>query len=86
MLGPDSENWKVVPLGYVDNDLFLRTFVGKICRQLLAKKPGVRPYDAVLAGVIAWVPMEDMDLVISPKNQRIEVNPDSPNFAQATVK
>jgi clan AA aspartic protease len=38
--------------------------------------------DTVLLGAIA---MEDMDLVISPKNQRIEVNPDSPNFAQANV-
>ena len=38
--------------------------------------------DMVFLGAIA---MEDMDLVISPKNQRIEVNPDSPNFAQATV-
>jgi len=38
--------------------------------------------DTVLLGAIA---MEDMDLVISPKNQRIEVNPASPNFAQAIV-
>ena len=38
--------------------------------------------DTVLLGAIA---MEDMDLVISPKQQRIEVNPDSPNFAQANV-
>jgi clan AA aspartic protease len=36
----------------------------------------------VLLGAIA---MEDMDLVISPKDQKVEVNPDSPNFAQATV-
>jgi clan AA aspartic protease len=38
--------------------------------------------DTVLLGAIA---MEDMDLVFSPKHQRIEVNPDSPNFAQAIV-
>jgi clan AA aspartic protease len=38
--------------------------------------------DTVLLGAIA---MEDMDLVISPKLQRIEVNPDSPNIAQAIV-
>ena len=38
--------------------------------------------DTVLLGAIA---MEDMDLVISSKHQRIEVNPDSPNFAQAMV-
>jgi hypothetical protein len=36
--------------------------------------------NTVLLGAIA---MEDMDLVISPKAQRIEVNPDSPNIAQA---
>lgn len=38
--------------------------------------------NTVLLGAIA---MEDMDLVISPKHQRVEVNPDSPNFAQAIV-
>ena len=38
--------------------------------------------DEVLLGA---VPMEDMDLVISPKKQTIEVNPNSPNFAQAIV-
>jgi clan AA aspartic protease len=39
--------------------------------------------DSVLLGAIA---MEDMDLVILPKSQTIDVNPDSPNFAQAIVK
>jgi clan AA aspartic protease len=39
--------------------------------------------DTVLLGAIA---MEDMDLVISPKSQRIEVNPDNPNFASMIVK
>jgi len=29
--------------------------------------------------------MEDLDLVISPQHRRIEVNPDSPNLAQAMV-
>ena len=38
--------------------------------------------DAVLLGAIA---MEDLDLVISPQHRRIEVNPDSPNLAQAMV-
>ena len=38
--------------------------------------------DTVLLGAIA---MEDMDLVISPKKQSIEVNPDSPNIAQAVA-
>jgi clan AA aspartic protease len=39
--------------------------------------------DTVLLGAIA---MEDMDLVISPKKQRIEVNPENPNFASMIVK
>ena len=38
--------------------------------------------DTVLLGAIA---MEDMDLVISPKNQRIEVNPNSPNIPSVLV-
>ena len=38
--------------------------------------------NTVLLGAIA---MEDMDLVISPKHQRIEVNPDSPNFPSVVV-
>ena len=36
--------------------------------------------DMVLLGAIA---MEDMDLIISPRNQRIEVNPNSPNIPSA---
>jgi clan AA aspartic protease len=39
--------------------------------------------DTVLLGAIA---MEDMDLVISPRNQRLEVNPNSPNIPSAIVK
>jgi len=39
--------------------------------------------DDVLLGV---VPMEDMDLVISPAHKKVIVNPDSPNFPQALVK
>jgi clan AA aspartic protease len=38
--------------------------------------------DTVLLGAIA---MEDMDLVISPKSQKIEVNPDSPNIPSAVA-
>lgn len=38
--------------------------------------------DAVWLGAIA---MEDRDLVISPKLQRIEVNPESPNIPSAVV-
>ena len=37
----------------------------------------------VLLGAIA---MEDMDLVVSPKNRKIDVNPESPNVACSTVK
>lgn len=39
--------------------------------------------DEVLLGS---VPMEDMDLIISPAHQKIVVNPESPNFPHALVK
>lgn len=39
--------------------------------------------DTVLLGT---VPMEDMDLVISPSRQTIAVNPKSPNIPSAVVK
>ncbi|MBK5963097.1 clan AA aspartic protease [Thiocystis minor] len=39
--------------------------------------------DEVLLGA---VPMEDMDLVLSPSRQTIMVNPDSPNIPHARVK
>ena len=39
--------------------------------------------DEVLLGA---VPMEDMDLIISPAHRKIIVNPDSPNFPHALVK
>jgi clan AA aspartic protease len=39
--------------------------------------------DTVLLGA---VPMEDMDLVISPSRPTIEVNPKSPNIPSAVVK
>jgi len=39
--------------------------------------------DQVLLGAI---PMEDMDLVVSPKDRKIDVNPASPNVACSTVK
>jgi clan AA aspartic protease len=39
--------------------------------------------DSVLLGA---VPMEDMDLVISPSRQTVVVNPKSPNIPSAVVK
>jgi clan AA aspartic protease len=39
--------------------------------------------DQVLLGAI---PMEDMDLVVTPKDRRIDVNPLSPNIACSTIK
>ena len=39
--------------------------------------------DQVLLGAI---PMEDMDLVVIPKDRRVDVNPLSPNIACSTVK
>jgi len=39
--------------------------------------------DDILLGA---VPMEDMDLIVSPAHNKVTVNPDSPNFPQALVK
>ncbi|GAB6039620.1 clan AA aspartic protease [Endothiovibrio diazotrophicus] len=39
--------------------------------------------DEVLLGA---VPMEDMDLLVSPAHRKLVVNPDSPNFPHALVK
>jgi clan AA aspartic protease len=39
--------------------------------------------DQVLLGVI---PMEDMDLVINPRNRTLDVNPDSPNISSSIAK
>jgi clan AA aspartic protease len=39
--------------------------------------------DEVLLGAI---PMEDLDLVLTPKDRRVDVNPASPNFACSIVK
>ena len=39
--------------------------------------------DQVLLGAI---PMEDMDLVVLPKERRLDVNPDSPNVASSIAK
>ena len=39
--------------------------------------------DEVLLGA---VPMEDMDLIISPAHRKVIVNPESPNFPHALVK
>ena len=39
--------------------------------------------DEVLLGAI---PMEDMDLVVVPKERRVDVNPENPNYACGVVK
>ena len=39
--------------------------------------------DQTLLGAI---PMEDMDLVILPKDRRVDVNPESPNIACSIAK
>ncbi|MBC8548380.1 MAG: clan AA aspartic protease [Candidatus Brocadiales bacterium] len=39
--------------------------------------------DEVLLGA---VPMEDMDLIVSPAHRKLVVNPESPNFPHALVK
>ncbi len=38
------------------------------------------------SGLLGAVPMEDMNLVISPSGQTITVNPRSPNIPSALVK
>jgi hypothetical protein len=32
------------------------------------------------------IPMEDMDLVVSPKSRKVDVNPESPNIACSIAK
>ena len=39
--------------------------------------------DEVLLGA---VPMEEMDLVVNPRDRSVDVNPDSPNIAQGICK
>lgn len=39
--------------------------------------------DEVLLGA---VPMEDMDLIVSPTHRRLVINPESPDFPRALVK
>jgi clan AA aspartic protease len=39
--------------------------------------------DQVLIGAI---PMEDMDLVVVPKDRRVDINPANPNFASGFAK
>jgi clan AA aspartic protease len=39
--------------------------------------------DEVLLGAI---PMEEMDLVVNPRDRSVDVNPDSPNIAQGICK
>ena len=36
--------------------------------------------------LLGAVPMEDMDLIVSPAHRKVVVNPDSPNFPHALVK
>jgi clan AA aspartic protease len=36
--------------------------------------------------LLGAVPMEDLDLVISPSRQSVEVNPDAPNMPSSVVK
>lgn len=36
--------------------------------------------------LLGAIPMEDMDLVILPKDRRLDVNPDNPNIASSIAK
>ncbi len=44
---------------------------------------GLLPDDSVLLGAI---PMEDMDLVLRPQLQSLDVNPESPNIPMSVAK
>jgi len=54
------------------------TFANRVCFQ-----GALVLGDDVLLGA---VPMQDLDVIISPSRETIEVNPDSPNMASAIVK
>ena len=36
--------------------------------------------------LLGAIPMEDMDLVILPKDRRLDINPDNPNIASSIAK
>ena len=36
--------------------------------------------------ILGAVPMEDMDIIVSPAKQKVIVNPESPNIATSVVK
>jgi clan AA aspartic protease len=36
--------------------------------------------------LLGAIPMDDMDLIVIPRTQTVDVNPNSPNFANAIVK
>lgn len=44
----------------------------------------VLPGDAEI--LLGAIPMEDLDVVINPREQKMMVNPNSPNFAQKSLK
>jgi hypothetical protein len=82
LLRPHNENWKVVSLGYVNDDLFVCAFIRKIGCQLLAQEAGMRSYNAVFTGVIAGIPMEHMN----PNLLLSSISGDLPNCTFGYVK
>jgi clan AA aspartic protease len=36
--------------------------------------------------LLGGIPMEDMDLIVIPKDRKVDVNPENPNFAAAKTK
>jgi clan AA aspartic protease len=36
--------------------------------------------------LLGAIPMEDMDLILPPKERRVDINPENPNFACVSVK
>jgi len=46
-------------------------------------------FGAIVMGdqtLLGAIPMEDTDLALTPKERRVDVNPESPDFAQAFAK
>jgi clan AA aspartic protease len=83
-LQPDQQGTKEITLA--DGSRRLIPYVGPIetrFKNRVAYVGAVVMGDEVLLGAI---PMEDMDLVLLPKQRLADVNPQSPNIASAKAK
>lgn len=79
-----AENVKEVTLA--DGSKSLVPYVGPI---EIRFKNRVGYVGALVLGdqaLLGAIPMEDMDLVITPREQKLDVNPESPNIATSLAK